>query len=233
MKRLSTLLLLLPLPVWASDRLHEMERAWNSGDTLAIQHGFAGSAVYGQATLAAKSEQYPTLALRHTRKLNDTVWGTVAELGDHSEVWLFQECEQDANVWCWAGMREISGIGGAEAGQAADVAASAVGIVGMGMVEMNPLGIGLLPLKAGALYATYGMAFDDCVEWRAGLDAWGLGAGIGNAVTMLVALTNPIIAFGMTAAFTALRWDGAYQQAVFECAAMALEREAYKNGNTD
>lgn len=207
----------------ADNQMSKVESAWNSGDVMAVQQNFNRDAVGSQARFAHYAEQGGVLTIINSRTVAPKTLAAIVQLEDKREVWLFIEC-RGSSKWCHWDRRSTSIVGGAESGQGLDLATTAVAIEGMGFVEANPLGLGVIvPTKIGLTYGTHFMEYEDCMSWRAGLDSVGFGAGAANIATMLGG--HPAAALAVLAATSFMRYDPAAETAQFECAEYALDRE--------
>lgn len=75
-------------------------------------------------------------------------------------------------------------------GQVADVASTAIALSVPGVVEMNPLGLAVLPLKVAAFVWAEGQPPEVAVEAHRGLSAFGWGAAASNLCTASVAASG-------------------------------------------
>jgi hypothetical protein len=201
------------------DRFVALADAWNAGDVLGAQKDFSRSlAVVGsQAEFAALAAKKQPLFIQNIVVLAQDLYAAKVKLGEEEQVWILESKE---DKWTWFGYRRISTIGSAELGQGADLATTAVGLAN-GLAEANPLGATVLPLKVWMLSDTRNMSFQDCVASRTGLDIIGFGAGAANAATITGAPTGVGLVMLVVTACT--RNDAAMVDALFECAAFALE----------
>ena len=98
---------------------------------------------------------------------------------------------------------------------------AAVGVGMMGATEASPLGLGVLPLKVLLTSKTRSMTFSDCVSWRGGLDVMGYAPGAANIATL--AAGNPALSIAVFFITAITRSNYAYDTAMYECAAYALQ----------
>src|SRR5512139_2295316 len=204
----------------AEPRITAVERAWNLGDTLAVQSNWSRKNdpdVNGaQARLAQAAEAGGLLTVYASRQVAPRIVAADVTLDDSHEIWLWIECE-DSRQWCNWGRKKIGKAGAADL----DIATTVVGVGLMGATEANPLGLGVLPVKALLTAKTRAMAFSDCVSWRGGLDVMGFAPGAANIATLAVG--NPVLSVAVFLATAIVRSNYAYDTAAYECAAYALQ----------
>ena len=152
--------------------------------------------------------------------LNDTTYaeeiaGVVGDQDVH-EIWLYEN-------------RKLIGVapfphqaGQAVKGQTADVATTAIGVGALGLVEANPLGLGVLPAKAGMYYWSKNTDWDTCSSLQKWMGNLGWGAAAANIVTMLGApVVGAIAMFAGAAAIADANEDSKYV-----CAAYKLREQS-------
>lgn len=210
----------------AEPRIEAVERAWNRGDTLAVQSDWsrkpAPEVIGAQARLAQAAEGGGLLTVHASREVAPRVVAADVTLDDAREIWLWIECE-GSRQWCYWGRRQIGKMGAADKGQALDIATTTVGVGLLGAAEANPLGLGVLPAKALLTARTRSMAFADCVSWRGGLDVMGHAPGAANVTTL--AAGNPALSIAVFLITAFARNPYAYDAAMYECAAYALHQD--------
>ncbi len=209
----------------ADERVDDLIDAWNRGDSLAVQHHIHGD--YTQASIGHAAEQGGRLRVLQHRFTGN---GYEIELlvDDKPETWLLTECTGELSTyfcdWRRSGSRQNSfaGFGGAERGQAFDVATSGLGL-GLGFTEANPLGLAILPLKAGAIHYANQQPHAECVTWRTWLDSLGIGAGVANLITIAAGVA-PAVSVAALVAVTAWRYNGAHDTAQTDCAGRSIAK---------
>lgn len=208
----------------AEPRIMAVEKAWNHADTLAVQSNWSRKPDPGvmgaQARLAQAAEGGGLLTVYASNRVAPRIVAADVTLDDSREIWLWIECE-DSRQWCNWGRRKIGTVGAAEQGQGLDIATTAVGVGLMGATEANPLGLGVLPVKALLTAKTRSMAFSDCVSWRGGLDVMGHAPGAANVATLAVG--NPGLSLAVFLITAITRSNYAYDTATYECAAYSLQ----------
>jgi hypothetical protein len=208
----------------AEPRIMAVEEAWNRADTLAVQSNWSRKIDPGvigtQARLAQAAEAGGLLTVYASRQVAPRVVAADVTLDDSREIWLWIECE-DSRQWCYWGRRKVGKVGAADQGQGLDIATTAVGVGLMGAAEANPLGLGVLPVKALLTAKTRSMAFSDCVSWRGGLDVMGYAPGAANLATLAVG--NPVLSIAVFLITAIARGNYAYDAAMYECAAYTLQ----------
>lgn len=117
----------------------------------------------------------------------------------------------------------LEGVDMALFGQGADVASTVIGVSGGLMVEANPLGWGILPLKIAALMESVERPLLECIAWRQGLSALGWGAAVWN-IGVMIGL-HPIA--GVIAAIATGMNTSSRESALRECviAKLAVENK--------
>lgn len=98
----------------------------------------------------------------------------------------------------------------------------------MGATEANPLGLGVLPVKALLTAKTRSMAFSDCVSWRGGLDVMRHAPGAANVATLAVGNPGLGLAVFLIAAMTRSNYayDTATRMRGLQPASKRLKRPA-------
>lgn len=205
-------------------RIMAVETAWNHGDTLAVQANWSRKldpdVIGAQARLAQAAEAGGLLTVHAAKQVAPRIVAADVTLDDTHEIWLWVECEA-SREWCHWGRRKFAKPGAAERGQGLDAATTLVG-VGMGAAEANPLGLGILPVKALVTARSHRMTFQKCVSWRGGLDVMGYAPGAANLATLTFA--NPALSIAVFLAVAATRSNYAYETAVYECAGHLLQQ---------
>lgn len=208
----------------AEPRIMAVEHAWNRHDTLAVQSNWSRKpdpdVMGAQARLAQAAEAGGLLTVYAARRVAPRIVAADVTLDDSREIWLWIECE-GSRLWCYWGRKEVAKLGAADQGQGLDIATTAVGVGMMGATEANPLGLGVLPVKALLTARTRTMAFSDCVSWRGGLDVMGYAPGAANVATL--AAGNPVLSVAVFFATAIARSNYAYDTAAYECAAYSLQ----------
>lgn len=205
----------------ADDRIDRISLAWNAGDQAGTQQSFDRTKPREMAELASKVQG--SLDIAKTIRLNDHALATKSVINGEPYVWIFAECEQDKQKFCGFWMRKVvSGLGGAEYGQAADVFSTLAGL-SVGGAELNPMGALVIPYKMFwlAYSRSDSIDFDGCVGLRSAHEEVGYGAGAANAAGLLGAPFGVGLAIGIGVAIA--MHPEATERAVWECAAYRLE----------
>jgi hypothetical protein len=206
-------------------RIAQVAEAWNTGDSLAVQLHLLDDGSRARIGLAA--EQGGELKIMDSLEVVPGLYAASIDLNGRPEIWLFAECKApNEKFWCGWGRREPFIVGGAELGQGLDIATSAAGVGLLGAVEMNPLGLAILPLKGIATAWTRRQDYAECVAWRKNLDSLGFGAGVANIITLTAGIANPLISLALFFIGTYSRNDAATEAAVYECAELQLAKQA-------
>lgn len=138
----------------------------------------------------------------------------VAEGQDVHEIWLYEDRKL-------IGMAPFPQLGQAAKGQIADVVTTTVGVGALGLVEANPLGLGVLPAKAGMYYWSKNTDWDTCSSLQKWMGNLGWGAAAANVVTILGAPVVGAVAMFVGAAVAA----DSNEDSKYVCAAYKLREE--------
>lgn len=187
----------------ADIRMDDIADKWNSGDSLSPQVYLDNP--YYQAALGLEIEHGGTVEVAE----DDTLLVNGRRM-------KFHPCPSDPTKYCAWTFLDKPGFGSMEQGQALDAATTA-GAMLAGFGELNPLGVGIFPMKIAAIHYANSLPYEGCVEARTWLDAMGWGAGVANIVTLLTGAANPLIPLAMMAVGTAYRYDDAQLQATRDC----------------
>lgn len=146
--------------------------------------------------------------------LNDTTYAEeivgVIDGQDVHEIWLYENRQL-------VGMAPFPQMGQAAKGQIADVATSAVGVGALGLVEVNPLGLGVLPAKAGMYAWSKNTDWETCSTLQKWMGNLGWGAAAANVVTMLGApVVGSVVMFLGTALVANSNEDSKYVCAAYK-----------------
>ena len=206
---------------FADERIDRIEQAWNAGDQAATQQDFNLNAPREMAELA--SGVSGSIKITKAGRIDENVIAAKADINGVPTVMIFLECKDNSGQFCeYHHKANVATIGGAEYGQAADVATTLVG-TSMGFAEANPMGLATIAYKAFWVgYSRSGhIGFGECVDLRTGLDIFGYGAAGANLATLAGAAFPASI--GVMGVIALMRHETAATAAIYECAGFALE----------